>query len=183
MLTTTQKQELVTSHMNLAYKLSRNFEKTYPLLSFESIASEALYALAKAAENFNASRGAAFSTLAYSTITNRLIDFCQKENQQEVMIAKTWGYHPDGKEKELPEPSALDEGFASVEFHETFYAFIFRCLNQEERILFLARYAGKTQAECAKELTDRLGKRYTQKKVCYMLSDMLSRYHDFIMTY
>ncbi len=135
----------------------------------------------QAADKFDKGRGVKFIDYARVVITNKLIDYCRRENSQKVMIAQRWTITQEDEE-EAPEPPFYDDGFSSVDHREFFVQFI-STLSQTDCILVSARYAGKTQAECTKILSMKTGRRYTLSAVCKRLKELLALYHQFAVTY
>lgn len=76
------KDELIEQNMNLAYMLANRYYKMHRgKIEFEEIRSASLLGLVKAADNFDETRGLAFSTFAFTCIKNEILIYLRSNKK------------------------------------------------------------------------------------------------------
>ena len=145
-----ERQEMIESNMNLVHKVvsDMHFDERFR----QDITSEGMLTLIKCVDNYDKTRGVAFSSYAYRAIKNRILKFIAKENK-----------HTYEQEIEIISPISFEDQVVD----ELLLKRIMGELDAQERYLLRLRFV---EGYTIKQISDITNTSY--KKVYYTICDI-----------
>jgi len=179
---------LSEQYLPLARKHAQRYvEKYNGLYDYQDLEAVAALTLVEAERTYKPERGNGFAAYAIRAIQNRMNTYIGEEYQQSRIESLTLlqegqesgvdfveGEEFGGAQEWLQDE---EDAFETIEFMETFKHFLTTVKRDEYfLIVYRMKHPDCTQAECAKALSKRFEKKYSQVTVFNMLKRTQSKY-------
>lgn len=166
------KDELVTKNIKLAYMLANRYYKmNNEKVEFEEIRSVSLLGLVKAADNFDESKGLAFSTFAFTCIKNEILMYIRSNKKYTHTSIYSQINEDIVLEDTLSDIHNMEENILNNLEINLLYKYINQ-LPELEKNVILYHLQGKTTTEIGKIL------KYSQPQISRLYHRALNHLRD-----